>query len=237
MAKLSDGLVYVTAEEIRRIDDESREFGLDVLQLMENAGGAAAVLARRILGGSVAGRRVLVMAGKGNKGGDGLVAARHLHNWGADVEVALAAERPDMGELATKQLAILEKMRVQVSFGSGAAGPHDLVVDALLGYSTRGPPRPPVNEVIAAANADGAPILAVDLPSGLDPTTGEVYEPCVKAAATITLGFPKIGFLSQSAKHVLGELYLADVSIPAEVYRKHGQATGLFGEGELFKVW
>lgn len=238
MTETINGIVYVTAEEIRLMDEAATsDYGLDVLQLMENAGSSAAALARIILAGDVEGKRVLVLAGKGNKGGDGMVAARHIQNFGAGVKVVLAAGRDGLGDLAARQLDVLDKTGVPITNKIPEDPAPDLIVDALLGYSTRGAPRPPVSGAITKANASGAPILALDLPSGLDPTTGTVYEPCIEARATITFGLPKTGLLNPSARSVVGELYLADVSIPAVVYRAVGQARPLFSEGPLVRIW
>jgi hydroxyethylthiazole kinase-like uncharacterized protein yjeF len=189
---------------------------------MENAGAAVASLSRELLGGVVEGKRVCVIAGKGNNGGDGLVAARHLHNWGGEVSLRLS-DRAGMGVVPRLQLASVEKMGIDATGGAALIEGQDLVIDALLGYSAAGPPRGAVGELIAAANASGVPIIAVDVPSGLDATTGVPYDPCVAASATLALGFPKTGFLNPASKRVVGDLYLADVSIPAEVYRRRSQ--------------
>ena len=98
----------------------------------------------------------------------------------------------------------------------------DLIVDALLGFGLSGPPSGPAARLITAANAHPAPVLAVDLPSGLDARTGDPYDPCIRADATLTLALPKTGLLAPAARPVIGELAVADIGIPPEVYARVG---------------
>src|SRR5713101_136084 len=105
---------------------------------------------------------------------------------------------------------------------------YDLLIDSLIGYGLEGNPRDRVAIMIKDANASGSPILALDLPSGMNATTGEVYDPCIKATATLTLALPKTGFLAPAASRFVGNLYLADISIPRKVYRSFGQQNILF---------
>ena len=234
---LQGGLVYLTSEEMGEADREAIDgFGIDVLSLMENAGTTVATLARLLLNGSVVGRRVGVLVGKGNNGGDGLVAARHLHNWGADVRVMLS-DREALGQVPSRQLVAVEKAGVSVYGAEGSLAGFDLLIDSLLGYSSKGDPREPVRGMILNANTCGAPILAVDIPSGLDTTAGVPNDPCVVARATLTLGFPKTGFLNPRCRRYVGRLYLGDVSLPLEVYRKHSQSAMLFEKESVVRIW
>ena len=232
------GLVYLTAEEMAEADRASiEEFGIDVMSLMEKAGLGAASLARRMLGGSVSGRRVCCLVGKGNNGGDGLVAARHLHGWGAKVLVVLGGERRELRDVPGRQLAAVDGMGVPVEGPGSGLGGHDLIVDALLGYGSRGNPREPVAGLIRQANGSKVPVLAVDIPSGLDATTGTAGYPCIAARATVTFGLPKAGFLAAEARRVVGDLYLADIGMPEEVYRRFSQDKGVFGGETMVRVW
>ena len=222
---------------MREADREAiNGFGIDVLSLMENAGTAVATLARLLLEGRVVGRRVGVLVGKGNNGGDGLVAARHLHNWGADVRVMLS-DREAIGQVPSRQLTAVEKAGVSVSGAGGSLAGFDLVIDSLLGYNSKGNPREPIRGMILNANTSGSPILAVDIPSGLDATTGEPNDPCVTAKATLTLGFPKTGFLNPRCRGCVGQLYLGDVSLPLEVYKRHSRSTTLFEKESVIRIW
>ena len=231
------GFAYLTADEMRAIDQEAIQgFGVDVLSLMENAGAGAAELARRMLGGHASGRRVTCLVGKGNNGGDGLVAARHLHNWGADVSIALGGARDDFRDVPLKQLSIVEKMGLRVTEDIADLSLTDLIIDALLGYNAKGDPKEPIAGIIRRANASGLPILAVDIPSGLDPSEGTPNNPCTVARATLTLGLPKTGFLNPASRRYVGELYLGDVSIPRRMYEAHSFPTPVFQRDCIVRV-
>ncbi len=231
------GVVYVTAEEMRRIDDVTiREFQVDVLSLMENAGRATATLAVRMLRGITLGKRVACMVGGGNNGGDGMVVARHLANWGADVNVIVGTTKDKMKDIPLEQLHILEKIGIPILSTDYALRHYELLIDGLIGYGLEGNPRDRVAMIIKDANSSRRPILALDLPSGMNATTGETYDPCIKATATITLALPKTGFLSPSASPYVGDLYLADISIPRKVYQSFGQQNILFQSDTLLKI-
>jgi NAD(P)H-hydrate epimerase len=231
------GIVYVTAEEMRRIDDVTiREFQVDVLMLMENAGRATAILARQMLQGTTIGKRVACLVGGGNNGGDGMVAARHLANWGADVKVIVGTTKDKMKDVPLAQLRILEKMEIPILSTGYALANYDLLIDGLIGYGLEGNPRDRIAMIIEDANSSGRPILALDLPSGMNATTGEAYNPCIKATSTLTLALPKTGFLARGASLYLGDLYLADISIPGKVYQSFGQQNILFQKDSLLKI-
>ncbi len=231
------GVVFVTADEMRKIDDMTiREFRVDVLMLMENAGRATAMLAMRMPRGTILGKRVACLVGGGNNGGDGMVAARHLANWGADVKVIVGTTKDKMKDVPLGQLHILEKMGVPILSTDYALRDYDLLIDSLIGYGLEGNPRDRVAMMIEGANSSGHPVLALDLPSGMNATTGEAYDPCIKATATLTLALPKTGFLSPSASPYVGDLYLADISIPRKVYQSFGQRNILFQKETLLKV-
>lgn len=199
---------------------------IELIQMMENAGRNLAHLARqRFLAGDPRGRRVLVLAGSGGNGGGALVAARRLHNWGADVLVALGQEACAMAPVPAHQRQILEQMRVagvdrpassQTLEAAARERPFDVILDGLIGYSLNGAPSGLVGEIIRAANALATPILALDIPSGIDSTTGEIFEPAIRATATMTLALPKAGLVA--ARAAAGELYLADISVPPILY-------------------
>lgn len=235
--KVVGGLAFLTSEEVRRIDEVAiKDFGVDVLSLMENAGLQTATQARRMLGGNVIAKSVVCLVGKGNNGGDGLVAARHLHDWGATVHIALGAPKREFREIPAKQLTTVEKLGLPLTEGATDLRRSELVIDALLGYNSAGDPRGGVADLIRLANRSGAPILALDIPSGLDPTSGVPNKPCITAKATITLGFPKMGFLNPDSRASVGELYLCDVSLPREVYSRHGDMARVFERESIVKV-
>lgn len=232
-----NGVSYVTAEEMQMIDKATIEkCGIDVLSLMENAGAVTALLAKRMLGGDPSRKRVACLVGKGNNGGDGLVASRHLHNWGIEVAAVLSTEKDALGEVPLRQLRSVETMGIQVLGAEADLSGFELLLDALLGYNAKGAPRGAVAPLIHRANDSGIPILAVDVPSGLDPTTGEPNEPCIVAEATLTLALPKAGFLNPVSRRFVGELFLGDVSIPRQVYAGFSQTTPLFSEGQVVRL-
>jgi NAD(P)H-hydrate epimerase len=235
--KVEGGLTYLTAEEMKEVDRTAIEdFGIDVLSLMENAGIGVAGLGRRMLGEEVAGKKIVCLVGKGNNGGDGLVAARHLHNWGASVSVVLVCEKGEMRDVPASQLGVVEKMSIPISRSTEGLGEAELLVDALLGYGSRGSPMGPVANLIRTSNEVGVRILAVDIPSGLDATTGEPGDPCIVASATVTLGLPKTGFLNPRSRRFVGELYLADISLPREVYARYPAGPAGFGRDTLRRI-
>jgi NAD(P)H-hydrate epimerase len=210
------------------------EYGIELIQMMENAGRNLAELTNRVLSDSLSGRTVCVLCGRGNNGGGGMVAARHLHNRGAEVHIIRLAG--DLKDIPAKQWKILEKLgfRNEPYFELGQA---DLIIDALIGYGLEGNPRPEVAIWIEKANAAGKPILALDAPSGLDTTSGTAGRPTVRADATMTLALPKVGLLSESARQFVGDLYLADISVPPALYRKMGlDIQSIFEKDTIIKI-
>ncbi len=232
-------MTSVTVDQMREVDRLMvEEMGISLLQMMENAGRALAEQARRMLGGDVGGHRIKVLAGPGGNGGGGLAAARRLSIWGAQVFVVLGQTRDAIQGVPAQQLAALDRMQVQIhgpqQIGANDGLASDLILDALIGYSLRGAPREPMAALIRQANASGTPVLALDIPSGLDADTGQPSDPTIRAAATVTLALPKVGLLGPPAREWTGDLYLADISVPATVYRRLGLAVGaIFRRGDL----
>jgi NAD(P)H-hydrate epimerase len=197
------------------------DYHIELMQMMENAGRNLAHLAReRFLGGDAEGKPVVVLAGTGGNGGGALVAARRLHNWGARVLVVLAQSTDKLTTVPAHQLDILTRMCVPVLAAEeiNTTTAPAVVLDGLIGYSLRGAPRGAAAELIRWANGQHAPILALDVPSGIDAGTGTVYEPAIRANATLTLALPKKGLRLPAVKALVGELYLADISVPPELY-------------------
>ncbi len=212
----------------------SDELGIALEMLMENASHQIASAARASLG-DVAGRRIVAVSGSGNNGGDALGAIRHLLGWGADVSAILSGPVEKLRPLARRQHDILAKLGVPI--GSTELAGADLIVDGLLGYGVSGPPRGSTADLIRAANASRVPILAVDLPSGLHPDTGEPLGIAIRAALTVTLALPKRGLLETRSRGLVGELLLADIGIPARAYERLGiDARGVFVQGDLVRI-
>lgn len=242
----SDVLPSVTANEMKEIDRIMvEELGIGLLQMMEHAGRNVTEVARTLLGGELAGKKVVVLAGPGNNGGGGMVAARHFANAGAAVVVVLAQEPDCLKDVAAQQCATLVRMAMRILVYDPAnaqelaarLGPSDLVIDALLGCSLDGPPREVIARFIRDVNASGRPILALDLPSGLHPDTGEPFDPCVRADTTLTLALPKRGLLVPTAKPYVGRLWVGDISVPPLLYDRFGLDVGpLFSGAPVIQV-
>ena len=184
----------VTTDQMREIDRIAmEETGPNLFQMMENAGRNLAEMTLECLGGNWRQARIVVLAGTGGNGGGGIAAARHLANHGAGVELCLAA--PDkLGEIPAWQHKIFR------STGGKEVWPRDLdeeadliILDALIGYSLQSAPRGVFADLIAWANSAGAPILSLDVPSGMDSTTGETPGNFIQATWTMSLALPKTG--------------------------------------------
>lgn len=215
------------------------DVGISLVQMMENAGRDLAQLARdRFLGGDALGTQVTVLVGRGGNGGGALVCARHLHNWGADVRVAISAPATRFAGVRERQLSIVNTMGVRVS----EVVPTDagrLIIDGLIGYNLVGTPRGSAREFVLWANAQPAARLSLDVPSGLDPTTGEPRDPTLEATATLTLALPKSGLGQPAATSHVGELYLGDIGVPPELYARaalHLDVGSLFARGTILRI-
>ena len=197
------GIPYISTEQMREVDRAMIEdFGVTLLQMMENAGrNLADVVIRTMLIGEPRGGRIVVVAGPGGNGGGGLVAARHLHNRGLEVSVVLAAKHDRVSDAVDHQLNILRNSGVSIesvetgSIGEagGSISRADVIIDAIFGYSLHGAPREPAASAIREINESGVPVISNDIPTGIDSTTGVVSEPAVRATATVTIALPKSG--------------------------------------------
>ena len=184
------------------------ELQINLVQMMENAGRNLAQLVLDRFGPAT----VTVLAGSGGNGGGGLVAARHLANRGVDVSVTLGQPVEKLSPVPAHQYGILQRMGVHATTDPRRA---DVVVDALIGYSLTGAPRGRIGDLVSMISGIGERVVSLDTPSGLDVTDGSVPGLVVDADATLTLALPKIG-LRDSPR--VGELYLADISVPPSVY-------------------
>jgi len=214
-----------TRDEIRAFDRYAIEaLGLPGIVLMENAGRQIAEAARAMLAGCKK-PRVVILAGPGNNGGDGFVVARHLAIVGIRPEVVLLAPREKIVGDADTNLRVLEAMGFQIRVLAGKVeamlgelrpllAEADLVVDGMLGTGTRGEIREPYASAIGAVNDARRPVLAIDIPSGLDPDTGKPLGPTVRATKTVTLAAVKVGFRKPGAEEYTGEVVLADIGVP-----------------------
>lgn len=213
------------------------DYHIELIQMMENAGRTFAELARRWLGGTVKGHSVIVLCGNGNNGGGGMTAARRLHNWGAEIIVTLTKSADDLRGVPARQLDILQRMKVPILEPASLPSTPSLILDAIIGYSLSGSPRGVAADIIRWANMQDAPILSLDTPSGLDVTSGTPHDPTIRATATLTLALPKQGLLKPQSSPYVGELYLADISVPPALYSNMGiSVPPLFTESDLIPV-
>ena len=188
--------------------------------LMENAGRNAADAICKFLG-QVRSRRVAVVAGTGNNGGDGFVIARHLQMRGASVAVFLAGSREEMSPDAGTNFAILEKLDFDIRPCGGEAaglaedlGGFDVVVDAVGGTGITGPLRGAAAAAVEGINAAARPVVAVDIPTGLDCDSGSAPGSAVRADLTVTFVARKIGFDAPAAADYTGKVVVADIGVP-----------------------
>ena len=217
----------LTTEQMRAVDRAMvDDLHIELVQMMENAGRSLAELAITRFSPT----SVTVLAGPGGNGGGGLVAGRHLANRGCQVQIVLS-EPGRLTPVPAHQADILARMGVTIARQPATA---DLVIDALIGYSLRGDPAGAAAELITWTTGQAAPVLALDTPSGLDLTTGVAGTPAVRATATLTLALPKAGLFDAPG---VGELYLADISVPPLVYQRMGIAVPeLFRQSSLLRI-
>jgi NAD(P)H-hydrate epimerase len=213
---------------LREIDRRAvEEFSIPVLLLMENAGRAVAQAALRHLKPSAS---VALLCGSGNNGGDGLVAARHLHNASIPVHLFLLDPPSKFKNEPATHLAIAEKMKLPIeTLTPGHAElrdwivdghPDDLIIDALFGTGLCRPVAGLAAEVIVASNASRRTILSIDIPSGLDTDTGEPLGAAIRAAETISFCGNKLGFTQPGAAAYTGKITIADIAAPLELLRE-----------------
>lgn len=215
----------VSIAEMRRIDEAMLSISPNTLyQMMEHAGSAVAEIARCYT--TTDAPKVAVLVGKGNNGGGGLVAARFLAIQGAKIQIILSTPRESLKEAPARQLKTLTKSHPETPVHDMSAihadnlpsmPECDIIIDGLLGYNIKGVPQEPVSTLIMLANNAEVPTVSVDIPSGLQPDTGEPGFPTILAAATVTLAAPKSGFNTPKAAQYLGELFLADIGIPQSI--------------------
>ena len=233
----------LTTEQMIEVDRAMmQDLHIELIQMMENAGRNLAHLARvRFFDGNPGDKHVVVLAGTGGNSGGALVCARRLHTWGAHVQIVLTHPPANFTPVPAHQLDIVQRLNVPVTGADALAQMHspELIVDGLIGYRLQGVPHGTVADLIRWANAQAAPILALDVPSGVDGTTGTVLDPAIKATATMTLALPKAGLRTLEARAQVGELYLADIGVPPALYAEPDlslRVGTLFAESEILRL-
>ena len=219
----------LTREQVRQVDRiAAEEYHISGLVLMENAGHNATQIILQEMADRLSARgtedaaRVLIFCGTGNNGGDGFVIARHLDNAGVNVAVAMAGEPDRLAPDAAANHRICVAMELPIVDAVQAEiRPRDLVVDALLGTGFTGQVRQPLAGIIETINrASKIGVVAVDVPSGLDCSTGEPANACVKADLTITFAADKAGLQTEQGRKYAGRVRVADIGAPPAIARR-----------------
>lgn len=236
----------VTANEMREIDRISiEERGIPGLLLMENAGRGVADVMERFFS-DLCRSSVVVVAGRGNNGGDGFVVARHLYNRGVDVEIVLLSDPSSVKGDAQVNLGIVRNMGIAIFPITGREElgvlreklkkPNLIIVDAIFGTGLSSPVEGIPAEAIDLINRSGARVVSVDIPSGVDASTGRIMGNAVKADLTVTFGLPKIGQLLYPGADYTGRLEIVDISIPRDVIEGYAIKQFLITEGTIARI-
>ena len=216
---------YLTSSQMTKVDKLAMESGISILQMMELAGKHIADFAA-----SLKPKKVIILFGKGNNGGDGLATARHLSIKGIKVEIIPASQKNT--KYVNHHLKILKSMGITPK-KSFKADKNTVIIDSLLGYNIKGDPKGKYKELINKANDSkklGTKIISFDIPSGMNPDSNKHHNPYVKADYTLTLALPK-----KSLKKVKN-LYLVNIGIPGSVYKKLRIKPYIFDKKDLIKI-
>jgi NAD(P)H-hydrate epimerase len=213
-------VIRLTRAQVREIDRQAIEqYHIPGIVLMENAARAITDVACDMLDGNCVGQ-IVILCGGGNNGGDGLAAARHLHNLGADVYIALTTDPTKYKEEAKINWDIVRAMGLktfEVDPDHIAHSRAVLVLDAVFGTGLAQAPRDPFPALADAVNRSGLRVLAIDVPSGLDCDTGETLGACIKAERTVTFVAEKAGFTNPNAAQYTGKVCVGDIGCPIEL--------------------
>lgn len=234
----------VTSEQMSMIDRISIDtLGIPGIVLMENAAVKVVEEIGRMLGGT-AGKNIVVLAGKGNNGGDALAVARHLYNRGADTSVYILSEKEEIKGDAAINLNILEKIglkskvlrdTMQLKTLKMELAAADLVVDGIFGTGIKAEITGLNVEVIRTMNESSKTIISIDIPSGVNGGNGKIMGTCIKANRTVTFGLPKIGLVIHPGCEYTGELAIADIGFPAKAVEQLDIKTHIINE-EIVKA-
>lgn len=224
----------VTADQMIEIDRIAvEETGPNLFQMMENTGRNMVELTLRILDNN-SDQKFLVLAGKGGNGGCGICAARHLANRGYKVKVCIS-EPEKLSNVTDYQLHILKSTNAKIiTIEKLSMEKPDLIIDAVFGYSLNGEPKGNELELIKWANKQLAIKISLDIPSGINATTGQTSKYFIKPDLTLTLALPKTGLFPE----LTGELYLGDIGISNSTIKKiiTGHDSSIFKDGFLIRI-
>jgi NAD(P)H-hydrate epimerase len=223
---------------MRKVEEVAAQSGVTASVLLGRAAERLVELGEKIAG-PLRDKRVVVLAGPTWSGARGAAAARLWHERGAKGVLVLARKEKEYGGTAGEQVAHAEKSGAKVleGFQEKIFDEAALVVDALIGSALSGPPLGSYSLLIKAANFSLKPVLAIDVPSGLDPNSGTAPGPCMRAQATLAFGMPMKGLLASASEKATGALWLADVGISREMFVRAGVPAGSpFKDGPLLRL-
>ena len=217
--------LILSTKEIYEIDRLTEEkFGISHLILMENAGRSVAEIVKNIFG-DLEGKKIAVICGKGNNGGDGFVAARYLFNWKADVRVYFKGDPKEYKKISFTNFNILCKMGIMLfeweKIKKEELEKMDLIVDGIFGIGIKGEVKGREKNLIKMINESKKEIVSIDIPSGLDADTGKILGEAVKADVTVSFGFGKKGFYTGEGPSVCGRIEIVDIGYPRFFYEKY----------------
>jgi NAD(P)H-hydrate epimerase len=226
------------------------DYGLGNLQTLENAGRALAILGRKLLGGNLKAKKLIVLAGAGYCGAAGMVSARYLFNWGAEVNVVMTRTIENLGNMAYNQHRMLRRLNIPVAALTSLAPlrllndmrQNDMIFDAIIGWGLHSKLYGNEAFLVQVLRQTEANIVSLDYPSGLPPDKinlqGEEFSAlCVEAKATLAVALPKNGIIAEYAAPYVGELYLADIGVPPTLYKRLGiEVNSLFSMGEILQL-
>lgn len=235
----------VTAEEMRLADESAiNDYGIPGVVLMENAGQAVVRQAEKMLG-TLSGKKAAIFCGGGNNGGDGLVVARHMYNRGCEVRLYFLTDPEVFRGDALTNYKIITSMGLtgfqlyegnRLNVARMALWSSDIAIDAIFGTGLRDNVQDTALAVINMLNESDTPVVSCDIPSGLSSTTGKPLGAAVKATATVTFGYCKLGLALPAARPYVGELIVADISLPLQVEESLGSRRELIDE-EFCRRW
>jgi len=239
-------MLLVTPEQMSKIDKFSIEvLGIPGIVLMENAALKVVEEILKMLDGKVSGTKIVILAGKGNNGGDALAVARHLYNKGAKTSVFILSEKDKIRGDAAINLGILDKIGVQCKATIEPAMVEtlkselleaDLVVDGIFGTGINGEIVGLTAEIINIVNQFSKRIISIDIPSGVNGESGKVMGTCIRASRTVTFGLPKIGLVIHPGCEYTGELVIADIGFPSKAIEQIDINTYMLDEGIVSAV-
>jgi NAD(P)H-hydrate epimerase len=208
--------LHLTRQQVREIDRRAiAQYHVPGIVLMENAARALEAAALQMLGTE---QQAVILCGGGNNGGDGLALARLLHNRGVEVELLLTGDPDTYRGDAQINWEIVRAMQLKwQQIDPQRISRRPLIVDAIFGTGLDREPRPPFAQIAAAINASGSPVLAVDLPSGLDCDTGQPLGACVRTTRTVTFVAHKAGFANLQSRPFTGDITVGNIGCPREL--------------------